>query len=172
MGRDSACSHRRDSSRRTLALGTADRTDRPKRRTLAGLGFVLGAYGSLQVSYGQQTYWTRSSAAIFGLSYAATLGNLGYLNVIATHTNDDDASTSAFLTWTLPLGDRRTASFGIESTPDAKGDDELKVVASEQKSLPSGAGSGYYVGLASNADAQLDYYYRACPTRRRGICAP
>ena len=141
-------------------LGTADRTDRPKRRTLAGLGFVLGAYGSLQVSYGQQTYWTRSSAAIFGLSYSATLGNLGYLNVIATHTNDDDASTSAFLTWTLPLGDRRTASFGIESTPDAKGDDELKVVASEQKSLPSGAGSGYYVGLASNADAQLDYYYQ------------
>ena len=58
------------------------------------------------------------------------------------------------------MGDRRTASFGIESTPDAKGDDELKVVASEQKSLPSGAGSGYYVGLASNADAQLDYYYQ------------
>jgi outer membrane usher protein len=141
-------------------LGTEDLTDRPKRRALAGVGFGLGGYGNLQISYGQQTYWTRSSAAIFGLSYSATLGNFGYLNFVASHADDDDASTSAFLTWTLPLGERRTASIGVEHTPDSSGDDELKVVASEQKSVPSGTGSGYYVGLASNADAQLDYYYQ------------
>jgi len=141
-------------------LGTEHRTDRPKQRTLAGLGFALGGYGSLQISYGQQTYWNRASAAIFGVSHSATLGNLGYLNFIASHANDDDASTSAFLTWTLPLGDRRTASLGIENTPDASGNDELKTVASGQKSLPSGTGAGYYVGLASNTDALLDYYYQ------------
>ena len=141
-------------------LGTADRTDRPKQRTFGGLGFGFGGYGNLQLSYGQQTRWNRSSSAIFGLSHSVTLANLGYLNFVASHASGDGSSTSAFLTWTLPLGDRRTASLGIESATDGSGNDELKAVASEQKSVPAGPGTGYFVGLASNADAQLDYYYQ------------
>ncbi len=142
-------------------LGTVERTDRPKRRTLGGIGFALGRYGNLQLSYGEQTFWTRSSSAVFGLSHSVTLGNLGYLSFVASRSSgDDDSSTSGFLTWTLPLSERRTASFGVENSPDAHGENDLKAVASIQKSLPPGRGTGYYVAMASNEDAQIDYYYQ------------
>jgi len=140
-------------------LGTFDRTDRPRQRTLGGVGFALGRYGNLQVSYGEQTYWTRSSASVFGLSHSVSLGNLGYLGFVASRSSgDDDSSTSVFLNWTLPLSDRRTASLGVENSPDEHGENELKAVASVQKSLPAGAGTGYFVEMASNEDAQLSYY--------------
>src|SRR4029434_1667914 len=64
-------------------LGTTDRIDRPKLRTFGGFGFNLERYGSLQLSYGRQTYWTRSSANVYGLNHSVTLGNFGYLSFIA-----------------------------------------------------------------------------------------
>jgi len=141
-------------------LGTLERTDPPKQRTFGGLGFGLGQYGNLQLSYGQQTYWTGSSSTIFGLSHSVTLGDLGYLSFIANHASGDDSSTNVFLNWTLPLGERRTASLGIENATGYDGEEELKVTASLQKSVPAGAGAGYYIAMASNEDAQLDYYYQ------------
>ena len=141
-------------------LGTVNRSDLPKQRTFGGFGFGFGRYGNLQLSYGEQTYWTRSRSTIFGLSHSVTVGNLGYLNFIASHASGDDASTNVFLNWTMPLGERRTASLGIADAKGANGDDELTATASLQKSVPAGAGAGYYVAMASNEDAQLDYYYQ------------
>jgi len=137
-------------------LGTTDRIDRPKLRTFGGFGFNLGGYGNLQLSYGRQTYWTRSSGEVYGLSHSVTLGNFGYLSFIANRTSGDGSSTDVFMNWTIPLGNCRSASLGVQHTSE----DSLEAVASLQQSLPAGTGSGYYVAMASNADGQLDYSYQ------------
>ena len=137
-------------------LGTTERMDRPKLRTFGGVGFNLGDYGNLQLSFGRQTWWTRSAADVYGLSQSVTLGNFGYLSFVASHTSGDGSSTDMFMNWTLPLGDRRTASLGIQRASQ----DSLEAVASIQQSLPAGTGSGYYVAMSSNADRQIDYSYQ------------
>ncbi len=141
-------------------LGTTFRTDRRKLRTFGGVGFGLGAYGNLQLSFGRQTYWTRASSTIVGLSHSVTLGKFGYLSIAASHAGGSDSSTNVFLNWTVPLSKGRTASTGIESSPGENGDNELVATASLQQSLQSGTGAGYYIGAASNGDAEFDYSYQ------------
>jgi outer membrane usher protein len=140
-------------------LGTTAQQDRPKKLSFGGLGFNFGDYGNLQVSYGLQSYWTGPTAEIVGLSHSVTLGNLGYLSFVASHATGSDASTNLFLGWTMPLGDRRTAALGLDYSPDVTDEKKFEAVASLQESLPAGDGTGYYVSLTSNEDAQLEYYY-------------
>jgi outer membrane usher protein len=141
-------------------LGTATQQDRPKQRTFGGIGFNLGRYGSTQLSYGLQTYWSGPDAEAFGLTHSLTLGNLGYLSFVASRATGGGSATNLFLNWTLPLGDRRTASLGVEYSPGAAGEEAFEAVASLQQSLPAGTGAGYYVSLTSSSDAQLDYAYQ------------
>jgi outer membrane usher protein len=138
-------------------LGTSALSDRPKQRSFGGLGFNLGLYGNLQLSYGRQTNWSSPTTEAIGLSHSITLGNYGYLGFFASHTISDGAYTDLFLNWTMPFGDRRNASVSLQHSPDAAAKEEFKVVASMQRSLPAGAGTGYYVALSSTEDAQLDY---------------
>ncbi len=141
-------------------LGTAARVDRPKQRTFGGFGFTLGEYGNLQLSYGRQSYWTRTSAEVFGLSHSVTLGNFGYLGFIASRSTGDGSSTDVFMNLTVPLGERRTASLGLQKSQATSGDHAVEAVASVQQSLPAGIGAAYYVEVSSNANGQLDYYYQ------------
>jgi outer membrane usher protein len=146
----------RYTSRDFAQLGSDVRSVLPKLRTFGGLGFGFGKLGNLQLSYGRQTYWEQSSSAVFGVSHSVGLGNFGYVNFVANRSTGDGSATDVFLTWTLPLGDRRTASLGAQHTSD----DSLVAVASMQQSLPVGSGAGYYVALGSNADGQIDYSYQ------------
>jgi outer membrane usher protein len=141
-------------------LGTGVRTDRPKQRSFGGFGFSLGEYGNLQLSYGRQSYWARPSTDVLGFSYSVTLGNFGYLGFLANRSTGDGSSTDVIMTWTMPLGDRRTASLAVERSPGTAGDHSTDVVAAVQQSLPAGTGAGYYVAMSSNENAQLDYYYQ------------
>src|SRR5262249_8798868 len=90
------------------------------------------------------------------ISHSITLSDFGFLDVVASRSSGDGASTDAFMTLTIPLGERRTASMGIQRTSD----ESLAAVASVQKSLPAGSGVGYRVAMSSNADGQLDYAYQ------------
>ncbi len=141
-------------------LGTATRIDRPRQRTFGGFGFNLGEYGNLQLSYGRQSYWTRTSADVFGLSHSVTLGNFGYLGFIASRSTGDGSSTDVFMNLTVPLGERRTASLGLQKSSATSGDHSVEAVASVQQSLPAGTGAGYHVAVSSNENGQLDYYYQ------------
>jgi outer membrane usher protein len=138
-------------------LGTADQDDRPKLRSFGGFGLDLGHWGNLQVSYGQQSNWTTPSNETVALSHSVGLGGWGYLNFIASRSTSEDSSTDLFLTWTRPFGERRNASLSAQQSPDAIEDEQLEAVATLQQSLPAGSGTGYYVSLSSNEDAQLDY---------------
>jgi outer membrane usher protein len=138
-------------------LGTADQHDRPKLRSFGGFGLELGRWGNLQVSYGQQTNWKTPGNQTFALSHSVELGGWGYLNFIASRSTSEESSTDLFLNWTRPFGERRNASLSVRQSPDAIEDEQFEAVATLQQSLPAGSGTGYYVSLSSNDDAQLDY---------------
>ena len=138
-------------------LGTDSLEDKPKLRSFGGAGVNLDRYGSLQLSYGEQSNWTTPSNRTIALSHSVQVGGYGYLNFIASHSTSDDSATDLFLSWTLPLGDRRTASVALSQSPDAIDGEDFEAVATFQQSLPMGSGTGYFVSLSSNEDAQLDY---------------
>jgi outer membrane usher protein len=150
-------------------LGTLEQQDRPKQLSFGGFGMTLGRYGNAQLSYGLQSYWTGPTAETVGLSHSVTLGKFGYLNFVASRTTggdspdeeaaaDEGSSTSFFLGWTMPLGDRRTAGLALDYSPDVVDQDEFEATATLQESLPAGEGTGYFVSLSSSEDAQLEYY--------------
>jgi outer membrane usher protein len=138
-------------------LGSAAQAGRPRQRSFGSLGFGLGRLGNLQVFYGLQSYWSGPASETAGLSHSITLGTLGYLSLIASHTAAEDSSTDVFLNWTVPFGDRRTAALGVRHTGGAAYVEPFEAMASLQQSLPAGAGTGYFVALSSGTDAQLDY---------------
>jgi len=121
------------------------------------MGIDLGRWGNLQASYGQQTYWSAPGSQTLALSHSIELGGLGYLNFIASHSAGDGTSTNLFLNWTRPFGERRNASMSLQHSPGAVYGETTEAVATLQQSLPAGSGTGYYVSLSSNDDAQLDY---------------
>jgi outer membrane usher protein len=141
-------------------LGTQDQEERPKQRTFAGLGFNFGSAGNTQLTYGIQSNWSGPSSSALGLSHSVTLGNLGYLSLIASRTTGYESATSLFLGWTLPLAGRRTASVSMEYAPDDSDQDAFHAVAALQQSLPPGNGSAYYLSVSSQQDAQANYSYQ------------
>lgn len=150
----------RYSSNDFAQLGTQDEQYHPRQRTFGGLGLNFGPAGNLQVSYGVQSNWNGPRSSALGLGYTVTAGNLGYLNLSASRNTGSDTSTNLFLGWTLPLGNRRTASVSLEYTPDSTDQDSFHAVATLQQSLPPGSGSAYYLSVSSQQEAQLDYAYQ------------
>lgn len=138
-------------------LGTSAQLTKPRLRTFGGLGFNLERFGNLQLSYGVQTNWDSPRTETFALGHSVMIGYHGYLSFIASHTSGEDVATDLFLAWTMPFGDRRTAALSLQHSPGATGGGEFEAVASLQQSLPAGAGTGYYVSLSSNENAQLEY---------------
>ncbi|MFO1406077.1 MAG: fimbria/pilus outer membrane usher protein [Steroidobacteraceae bacterium] len=141
-------------------LGTQDEEYHPRQRSFAGVGWNFGRPGNLQLTYGTQSNWSGPRTSALGLSYSATLGDYGYLNLVGSRATGSDDSTSVFLGWTLPLGERRTASVSMQYAPDDGNSKSFQAVATLQQSLPPGSGSGYYVSISSDQETQLDYTYQ------------
>jgi len=141
-------------------LGDSALEARPRLRAFGGLGLNLTRYGSLQFAYGLQTNWTSPSVETFGLGYSLGFGTLGYLSLFASHTSADETSNDVFLTWTMPLGERRTASASLQRSFEPGKGDEFEAVASVQQNLPVGSGSGYIATLSSSDRANLGYSYQ------------
>ena len=148
----------RYASKEFAQLGTVTLGDRPRQRSFGGLGFALGRYGNLQLSYGLQTHWSSARTETVGLSHSVTLGEFGFLSFVANHTRSEQDATDLFFNWTLPFGDRRSAALSVRHSPEAEGDEAFEAMASVQQSLPAGAGTGYYVAVSSNQDGQADYF--------------
>jgi outer membrane usher protein len=151
-------------SRDFMQVGLGGLEKRPRDRTFAGLGFDLQQYGSVQFAYGLQGFHDASSVQTLGLSYALTLGRLGYFGLYASHAMADDAETTLLATWTMSLGERRTVSTAIQqSSGDTSVDSGLSAFATLQQDLPTDRGLGYRVSLSSDQqqDASLGYSGRA-----------
>lgn len=143
-------------------LGDSALVTRPKLRTFGGVGFNLWNLSSLQLAYGRQSNWASPTVETFGLGYSRGLGNLGFLNLFASHSSDSnaDSDSDVYLTWTLPLGERRTASAALRHGDGTNRSPEFEAVATLQQSLPVGVGTGYSMALSSDSTARLGYAYQ------------
>ena len=125
------------------------------------MGFDFDAYGTLQLAYGMQSFHDAASVATFGLSYSLALQRFGYLGLFATHTDSGATDSSILLTWTMPLGERRSASSAVQYSPDPVGSDGgLQAMATVQQNLPTGSGWGYNVSLSTRDEANLGVAYQ------------
>ncbi|HQR24091.1 MAG TPA: fimbria/pilus outer membrane usher protein [Steroidobacteraceae bacterium] len=142
-------------------LGSNTSGTRPRSRTFGGVGLNLGGYGSLQLAYGRQENWNGPGAQTLGLGYSLTLGALGSLNLFASHYDSADSGTDFLLTWTMPFGERGSASATLQQNSGGGGSQEgFSAVASVQQNLPVGSGSGYVATLSTNDDYHLGYAYQ------------
>ncbi len=145
-------------------LGTSALERTPRQRIFAGLGFDFLRYGTVQLAYGLQSFYDAASVQTLGLNYSLTLGRLGYLGLFATHATADEAATTVLLTWTLPLGERRTVSSALQqSSQPADAGGGFEAYTSLQQDLPTDQGLGYRLSLSSSQDqdANLAYQGRA-----------
>jgi outer membrane usher protein len=140
----------------------------PRQRTFGGIGFNFAASGSLQMAYGLQSFHDAPSVETIGLSYSLSLHDYGYLGVFATSTTSGAADASVLLTWTMPLGDRRSVSAALQYTPaQAGGGGEFEAVTSAQRNLPSGSGVGYNIAVSTADEQDLGVAYQG----RAGVVA-
>ena len=142
-------------------LGENTTRVRPRSRTFGGVGFNLNRFGSLQFAYGRQENWGAPGAQTFGLGYSLELGLLGMLNLFANYSDSDDATTDVFLTWTMPFGERGSASSSLQQSSGGDGtQDGFSAAATVQQSLPVGPGTGYVASVSSERDYRLGYAYQ------------
>jgi outer membrane usher protein len=141
-------------------LGDSVLLEQPKLRAFGGLGLNLMKVGNLNLAYGLQTNWYTPTVETIGLGYSRGLGSLGFINLFASRTTADDADSDIYLTWTMPLGDRRTASAALSRSSSSTQDGGVEAVASLQQSLPVGTGYGYTAMISSANHANLGYAYQ------------
>jgi len=94
--------------------------------------------GSFGLSHVRQDYRDEADIELFSANYSIGIGNLGFLSAALLRTLAPRMETSLSLLFTLPLGDRRTASIGTRR----EGGDQQATVRL-QRNLPTGSGYGY-----------------------------
>lgn len=139
---------------------TAISGERPKLRTAVQAGLYLGSAGSLSAAYAYRTFPTLPTERSASLTHSLRLGDTGYLQLTVSRNTGLLGSTSAFLTFTMALGPRRTLeTMATGSRGDAAGNDELRATLFE--AAPVGAGSGWRLGAttAGNYDADWQRHF-------------
>jgi outer membrane usher protein len=141
-------------------LGSASIAQQPKLRSFAGAGLNLRRLGSMQVLYALQSNWNAGQVETLGLSYSVAVGAAGFLNLYASQSMANDSQSEILLTWTLPLGERRSASSALAYTDEGDGRSEFRATATVQQNLPQGSGSGYYLGGSTDQHYRAGYSYQ------------
>jgi outer membrane usher protein len=140
-------------SERFVQIGRTSFEERPRQRSFAGIGVDFARYGNLQFAYGQQSFWDSQTVDTLGLSYSVSLGAYGFVNLFANHARASDTRTEAFLSWTMPFGERRSVGASLAFRPDEPRD-TVQATATLLQNLPAGSGTGYYLGASSTEDAE------------------
>lgn len=131
-----------------MQLGYTPWNRPPRQSSSAYLSVSTPGHGSLALNYTRQDYRDRPDIRLAGISYSHSLGRLGYLSLslIRFLTGDDDTLVS--MIYTLPLGDRSSASLNAQSQSGSQqGSIQL------QHSLPAGPGMGYRLQAGLGPDA-------------------
>jgi len=146
-----------------VQIGLSELEPRPKQRTFAGVGIDLLRFGTVQFAYGHQSFWDSSPIDTVGASYSLTMGAYGFLSLFANHTRSESSQTDMYLSWTMPLGARRSVGSSLSYRPDIPAGESFEATATVQQYLPPGSGSGYYLSVSSTESvrAELSYQGRA-----------
>lgn len=129
---------------------------RPERRTIAQVGASMGAVGTLSLALAQDALRDAPDRRVVAISHSISLGGLGYLNLTASRLRGENRGTSVFLTFTMPLGQGRSASFAArrERTAGLRQD---RIEATLQQTVPVGRGYGYRVNAVTGGDLRADW---------------
>lgn len=149
------------SSQGFVQLGDDGLASRSKLRAFGALGLNLEPGGSVQLAYGRQASWRGPALETWGLGYSLGLGTRGFVSLLASRATSGTSSTDVFLTWTLPLGERRSASTAFRRSTGSTGSGrDFEAVGSVQHYLPAGTGSGYSASISSADEAHLGYAFQ------------
>jgi outer membrane usher protein len=142
---------------------------RMRQRSLAQVGMNTGRVGSLSLAYVWQSYRDSPAQETLGLTQSIRIGRTASLNLTVTRTHTAaqapygaQDSTSAYLTFILPLDFRRAVTLqAVGGSGSGAPGNEL--IASMTKSPPVGPGSGYRfsASTAGNYDADWRQQFRS-----------
>lgn len=117
----------------------------PRQISQAFVSLATRGYGSFAASYTHQAFRDREEIKLLSGSYSINVGGLSFLSVSLLRFLSGDARTVLSLTFTVPLGERTSASVSATAQPRGQA---LQI----QRSLPAGSGVGYRL-LAGAGDS-------------------
>ncbi|HEY0801581.1 MAG TPA: fimbria/pilus outer membrane usher protein [Steroidobacteraceae bacterium] len=137
---------------------------RMRQRSLVQTGMGLSRFGSLSLAYVRETYRDSPTQQTLGLTHSISFGRSGMLNLTLTRTRtaaefsggSAQSSTSAFLTFILPLDNRRAATL-MTVGGSGSGAPENEAIASLTQSPPIGPGSGYRFSASTAGNYDADW---------------
>jgi outer membrane usher protein len=110
----------------------------PSQISNLNLGYVIAPETNVGLSYVYLANRDAPADKIVSASLSRGLGRFGQLGISATDSIEGGGGSSVFVTWTIPLDDRMTASL-TRSSQSGNG----QWSAMLQKALPAGDGYGY-----------------------------
>jgi outer membrane usher protein len=134
-------------------------TNNVQRQSYVSTGVNLGRAGSIGVAWAEQRRRNLPAFTTAALSYSTMLADRAFLSATVSRSEGVIATTSAFLSVSIPL-DARTSVGGEGSTTRAAGRDSSYVGASAQRSAPSDQGFGYRIRATSQQQVDGGLGYR------------
>ena len=128
-------------------IGDSAATDRPRLRELAQLGLGLGRAGNLSAAVVSEHYFSAPRRTVYSLTHNLGVGR-GFLGLNLSYAAADTRSRSAYLNYTLPLGDARSAGASLRYD-DALPPPDTAIGAELQRAAPLGSGYGYRLSATS-----------------------
>jgi outer membrane usher protein len=134
-------------------IGDAPGADRPRQRQLLQTGFNFGTAGSLSVAVVNESHFVAPTHRVYTAAHNVGLGR-GFLGLTLSYVDDASRSRSAYLNYTLPLADSRSAGVSLRYDSALPAPD-TELAAELQRSAPPGSGYGYRLSAstAGNYDA-------------------
>jgi outer membrane usher protein len=136
-------------------VGDVSSVATPLDRDIAQAGWNLSSHaGSLQVALVAQRNANDTRQQTLGVSYQVNVGR-GSFGINANRTTGDTNDTSAYLFYSLALGERRNSSTAVRY--DSQQSPRATLVETLQKSPPLGIGDGYLLSAGTDGSYNAEY---------------
>ncbi len=113
-----------------------------RRRDVLQVGTSLGPAGSLSLAYVRQSFRAATAQQTLSMTHSITFGHAGTLNLTLSRVRADSSSTSAYLVYVVPFGQRSAASLSTLGG-SGEGASPGEMIATFAQSPPVGEGGGY-----------------------------
>lgn len=133
-------------SSRFIQLGYDSKYLPPRQTSTAFVSLGTHGFGSFGINFAHQDFRDREGLELIGTSYSRQVWQWGYLAFSAQHIFGDMPETLFSLSFTMPFGERSSASFGAQTQGGSS-----HGALSLQKNLPVGTGVGYRVQTGMSA---------------------
>jgi len=131
-------------------------TSAPHLQASADVGAFLGSAGSASLGYIREDDPVLGKIRLMTFNYTKTLGASAFLSFNVYRDLSGQGNSGELLSITLPLGEQRSASFGVSHQSG-----NTAPFAEIQRSLPAGTGYGYRLatqfGPQGSSQGELDY---------------